>query len=266
MLDYTLLPALTITHEMTTVCSVATDTPAFSCDASPETILHASRLDFAYADRLVLKHIDLDVGKGDVVGLIGPNGGGKTTLIRLLLGLIIPTRGELLVAGRSPARACADRLIGYLPQRPELNTAMPLSGQQFLHLSSGTPKAREFIAPLTQAIGISDLMDMPLGRLSSGQLQRLLIARALVNSPAVLIMDEPTTGIDVASRHQFIQLLQQLREQLGLTIIMSTHDLQVAHALCDVIACLNVTLHVHHRKRGEAIPLDETTCSLLPGV
>jgi zinc transport system ATP-binding protein len=233
--------------------------------ANGPCIAEVRRLDFAYADRLVLKHIDLGIPADSTLGLIGPNGGGKTTLIRLLAGLLVPTRGEILIQGMAPVQARGQGALGYLPQRPELNTRIPVSAAQFLHLAARSPEAHAHVEPLAASLGLEDLLAKPLAELSGGQLQRLLIARAVVNRPALLILDEPTTGIDVASRHRFIELLQKLRQQMKLTVVLSTHDLQVVRALCDDIACLNLTCHLHHRKPGEEIPLDETTCSLLPG-
>jgi zinc transport system ATP-binding protein len=230
-----------------------------------DPILQVERLDFAYADRLVLKHIDLVMARGSTLGLIGPNGGGKTTLLRLMINQLQPTRGAIRVAGQSPCNAIhAGDVIGYVPQRTEVNTAIPLSAEQFLTLFSTTGRG-DRIAYLLSAIGLGDLARQPIGLLSGGQLQRLMIARALVNSPQLLVLDEPTTGIDVASRNAFIALMENLRQEMKLSIMISSHDLHTLRVLCDDVACLNLTLHLHHRSPGDEIPLDETTCSFRPG-
>lgn len=227
----------------------------------PEPILQIERLDFAYADRLVLKRIDLVTAPGSTLGLIGPNGGGKTTLLRLIVGELRPTRGTIQVACQAPCEAIgAANVIGYVSQRPEINTAVPLSAAQFLEISCTAGRC-ERTAFLLDAVGLSDLAKQPLGLLSGGQLQRLMIARALVNAPKLLVLDEPTTGIDVASRNAFIALVENLRREMKLSVIISSHDLHTLHALCDDVACLNLTLHLHHRTPGDQIPLDETTCS-----
>lgn len=205
-------------------------------------IVQISRLDFAYADRLVLKHVDLELPCGQTLGLMGPNGGGKSTLLRLIVGLLQPTRGQVLVNNLPPCQAArCGHVIGYVPQRPLLNTQLPLSPRQILALSCTTPSQ---IPLLLDAVGLADLANEPIATLSAGQMQRLLIARALVNSPSLLVLDEPTTGIDATARRQFISLMQNLRQQLGLSIIMSTHDHEVMDALCHGVANLNLTLEI----------------------
>jgi zinc transport system ATP-binding protein len=187
-------------------------------------------VDFAYSQRLVLKHIDLSVRAGSSVGLVGPNGGGKTTLIRLLVGLLRPTRGEISIAGMDVASATrAGDVIGYLPQKCEVNAQMPLSARQLLHLCAGNTVDRERTQWLLEQVGLADLAEEPIGLLSGGQFQRLLIARALVRSPQILLLDEPTTGIDATSRQQFVALLRELKARLKLTLIMSSHDLHTVH-------------------------------------
>lgn len=221
-------------------------------------------VDFAYSQRLVLKHINMEVATGMTVGLVGPNGGGKTTLMRLLTGLLRPTRGSISLAGMDAQEACrAGNVIGYLPQKCEVNTRMPLSSRQLLRLCCDGSPHHDRIDWLLESVGLADLANEPMSALSGGQFQRLLIARALVRSPAVLLLDEPTTGIDAASREQFVTLLRDLRSRLKLTLIMSSHDLHTVHELCDDIACINVTLHLHRRPLRES-ETAEHICSLVP--
>ena len=224
---------------------------------TPHPLIEISDLNFTYPGQAqpVLHGIDLRVEPGKTLGLIGPNGGGKTTLIRLLLGLLRPTRGSLRIAGQEPARAVRrGDVIGYLPQNPPAQTTFPLSVRQAvrLGLAGKTGMLRGYSAPdlafvdgLLERVGVAELADKPIGRLSGGQLQRVLIARALAPRPRLLLLDEPTTGIDPAGQRQFIEFLQQLKSELDLTVVFVSHDLRAVSAISDRIACLNQTLHYH---------------------
>ena len=221
-----------------------------------DPIIDLQDLDFAYRDALVLKDVSLRVEAGTTLGLIGPNGGGKTTLIRLLLGLIEPTRGSVRVAGLPPRDAVRrGDIIGYLPQNPANPDArFPISVRQVarLGLVGKTGMLRgyrrddlKFVDELLGMVGISDLADAPLATLSGGQLQRVLIARALAPRPKILLLDEPTTGIDRIGQQQFLQSIDQLKRRLGLTVVFVSHDLRAVTAISDRIACLQVRLHYH---------------------
>src|SRR3954447_18990615 len=227
-----------------------------------DPILEISHVDFTYprsAGGLVLKHIDLRVDPGSTLGIIGPNGAGKSTLVKLLLGLLKPTRGTIMVAGLSPQQAVRrGDVIGYLPQnaRPMDGGAInvPLTVRQLARLGLAGKTgmfhsyARAdliFVDHLLDRIGIAGLADQSVGELSGGQMQRALIARALAPRPRVLVLDEPTTGIDRSGQEQFIASVQDLKSELGLTMILVSHDLRAVTAIADRIACLNVTLHYH---------------------
>ena len=210
---------------------------------SYDSLLRVCNVNFAYSDHLVLKNITFDLNRGSTLGIIGPNGGGKTTLIRLLVGLLQPTRGTIEIAGMSVAHATrCGNIIGYLPQRLELNREMPLSARQLIALCEDGSFPAGHHEDLLDCVGMKDIADQPIGALSGGQFQRLLIARALACSPQLLLLDEPTTGIDAESRKQFVALLQRLKRQLQLTIIMSSHDLQSVHELSDEVASVNLTM------------------------
>jgi zinc transport system ATP-binding protein len=226
-------------------------------DLVTEPIANIQQLDFAYpgAGGLVLKQIDLRVEPGTTLGLIGPNGGGKTTLIRLLLGLERPTRGSIAIAGLDPQRAIRrGDLLGYLPQNPQLPANFPLSVRQLvrLGLAGKTGMLRSyamddliFADSLIDRIGLAEIAGEPVGQLSGGQLQRVLIARALAPRPQILLLDEPTTGIDRSGQQHFIEFLQTLKRDLNLTVVFVSHDLRAVTSIADRIACLNVTLHYH---------------------
>lgn len=218
-------------------------------------LVQIEQLDFAYRQNLVLKHIDLSIEQGSTLGLIGPNGGGKTTLIRLLLGLLRPARGQIRIAGLSPGEAVKrGDCIGYLPQNPSVSENLPLSAAQVVRLGlagktglfhSHAAEDLAFVEHLLEQTGVKDFADQPVGQLSGGQLQRVLIARALAPRPKLLLLDEPTTGIDRAGQEQFIQFLLELKQRLDLTLVFVSHDLQTVSRISDRIACLNLTLHYH---------------------
>jgi zinc transport system ATP-binding protein len=233
-----------------------------NADSSADLMVDVRQLDFAYTDRLVLKHIDLQIPTGAATGLAGPNGGGKTTLLYLLLGLLRPSRGTIAVAGMSPLAAARNgRVFGYVPQSSQTNHRMPLSVRQVLALAEPQHPHKSHVNRLLELVGLIDLADTPIGELSGGQLQRMLIARALIPEPRLLVLDEPTTGIDITSRRQFIELILALRQERQLTLLIASHDLHVLQELCEDIACLNLTMHVHRRRMGEPMPPDEVICS-----
>ena len=218
-------------------------------------IVEIQHVDFAYRDQLVLKHLDLNIDRRSTLGLIGPNGAGKTTLVQLLLGLLAPTRGTIRIDGRNPRDAIRQGdVIGYLPQRPGVPVGFPINVRQLvrLGLAGKTGMLRSmskadlaFVDELLQRVGIEELADTPVGSLSGGQLQRALIARALAPKPKLLLLDEPTTGIDRAGQQRFIESIAQLKQSMDLTIVIVSHDLRAVSAMSDRIACLNVTLHYH---------------------
>jgi zinc transport system ATP-binding protein len=223
-------------------------------------IIDIVQLDYRYAEAarsapLALKQINLQVDRGTTVGLIGPNGGGKTTLVKLLIGLLTPTQGSIRIDGMAPAQAVRrGDVIGYLPQSAARPERFPLNVRQAVLLGlagktgfmrSASPADVEFADHLLERVGVADLAKKPIGQLSGGQLQRVLIARALVPRPKILLLDEPTTGVDRLNQAKFIEFLQSLQQELGLTVMIVTHDLRAVSAIADRIACLNSTLHYH---------------------
>lgn len=219
------------------------------------TAIEIEQLDFAYGGQPALENICLSVARGTTLGLIGPNGGGKTTLIRLLLGLLRPAKGTIQIGGLPPDQAVRrGDVIGYLPQNPQAPGTLPLTARQVVRLGLAgktgllrrhAPDDLEFADSLLERVGVADLADWPVAQLSGGQLQRVLIARALAPRPMLLLLDEPTTGIDRPGQQRFIEFLQSLKERMQLTIVFVSHDLRAVSAISDRIACLNVTLHYH---------------------
>ena len=207
----------------------------------------------------VLEGVSLTVDEGQRLGVLGPNGGGKSTLLKLTLGLLEGNTGTIRVFGLTPRDAARQGLIGYVPQKSGAETAFPLTVAQVVGMSAtlsnppwrGTsPEQRESIAKALDVVGAASLATAHVGSLSGGQFQRVMIARALAGKPRLLLMDEPTVGIDVSGQQQFAELLTRLHDELRLTVIVVSHDIRTVAAGCDRIACLSRTLHSHVSPEG----------------
>lgn len=208
---------------------------------------------------LAVEHVTMHIPEGIRLGIVGPNGGGKSTLLKLILGLLKPSEGKITVFGRKPGRACSECLVGYVPQRHDFEIRFPVSVQQVVHqgLLGRTGMLRRFSAAdradadkAMQEVGIAHLADRPVGDLSGGQQQRVFLARALAARPKLLVLDEPTVGIDEAGQAQFAQLMDTLHKAYGLTVLIVSHDLRAIVAGCDQVACLNRRLHFHAAPSG----------------
>jgi zinc transport system ATP-binding protein len=220
---------------------------------------------FSYAPRddgqalPALQNITLAVRQGERLGILGPNGGGKSTLLKLTLGLLQGYVGAIRIFGLSPEEARRRRLIGYVPQRIEAELAFPLSVRQVVQMSAALgcsgwfPLPRQVRSEVDRAlelVGAASLAERPVGKLSGGQLQRVMIARALACRPRLLLLDEPTVGIDVAGQQRFADLLRTLHAELGLTTMVVSHDIRTIAAGSDRVACLSRTLHSHVAPEG----------------
>jgi zinc transport system ATP-binding protein len=230
------------------------DLPNCGCDTGVVCLKHVS---FKRGERAVLDDITFCIDEGVFLGLIGPNGGGKTTLLKLILGSLPLQEGRIEVFGMLPHELGRDRwLVGYVPQKHEVDKNFPASALDVV-LMGATGKAgllrrvprstRVRAADLLQRVGVADLRDRPIGRMSGGQQQRTFIARALVGEPRLLILDEPTSGLDSAGQLQFLHMLRNLQRELRLTVIMVSHDVGQLSVYSDQIACLNRRLHWHDR-------------------
>ncbi len=256
----------------------ATDTASAGGSApvgAPDIVVQVSDVSFAWVDeQWVLDGVDLNVERGTFLGIVGPNGGGKTTLVRLITAELLPTRGHVLVFGEEAAHLGSRRsLIGYLPQRVVIPADFPVTalevvmmgGYSKLGLFRRVPRSLRDKAMANLAkVGMERYAARPIGKLSAGQQQRVLIARALVNEPELLLLDEPTVGVDTGGQASFFALLQSLGRDMGLTIIMVTHDLvQIGH-YADRLACLNRRVHWHQRadQVGEEEIRDALSCEL----
>ncbi len=199
-----------------------------------------------------LHEINLTVSAGDFIAIIGPNGGGKTTLLKLMLGLIKPSRGTVKVNGVDP-RAYASN-IGYVPQHIDNNLSFPATALDVVLMGidrknqsrfrfSETKENIEIARNALEKLRMGSLADRKIRSLSGGERQRVLIARALASKPELLILDEPTASIDTKGQTEFYELLQVLNEEL--TIIMVSHDLMVVSSYVKSVVCLNRSMHYH---------------------
>jgi zinc transport system ATP-binding protein len=189
---------------------------------------------FAYrAGVRVLEDVSLGVRPGEFVAVAGPNGGGKTTLLRLVLGLEQPASGEVRVFGEAPGRAVREHRIGYLPQRAQLTGEAPVTVRELV--SAGRLAAtgvwgplrrrdREAVRAAIERVGLGGRLDASLRTLSGGMQQRAFIAKALASEPVLLALDEPTTGVDAESQESLAGLLRELRDELGVTILYVSHE------------------------------------------
>jgi zinc transport system ATP-binding protein len=233
---------------------------------APAPAIEIRGLSFTYPARVLrddpvhaLTDITLTVPAGTRLGILGPNGGGKSTLVKVILGLLEPSQGTVRVLGMEPAEARRRALVGYLPQRIGAETDWPVSVRQAvaMPLAARTSplkirdRAAESAADRALAlVGMTPLADRPIGALSGGQLQRAMIARAIAPNPRLLVLDEPTVGVDAAGQQRFADLINTLHAELGITIITVSHDLRAIAAGSDRVACLHRGLHFHDAPSG----------------
>lgn len=211
-------------------------------------------LSAGYNDEMVLKDINLTVEPDDFIGLIGPNGGGKTTLFKVILGLLKPKYGTIEVMGMAPEKG--RRFIGYVPQFTFYDSDFPIRVRDVVRMGRLGPKHLfkpytaeddRVVAECLERVHLSEKQNMPLRELSGGQRQRVYIARALASEPELLLLDEPTISVDAEASAQIYELLHEINLQ-GVTILLISHDLNVISSYVKTIGCLNRSLHYHGEK------------------
>lgn len=228
-----------------------------------------SDLCFSYSGKEVLHGVDLVVDEGDFVAVVGPNGGGKTTLLKLIIGLLKPTRGTVTLKGRKPGTKGIE--IGYVPQQIDHNLSFPATALDVVIMGKHVPESRRFFKRSGQdrddalqaleKMSIAEFANRKISDLSGGQRQRVLIARALVTEPELLVLDEPTASIDSRGQNDFYRLLQELNRDL--TILMVSHDLPAVSTFAKSVACVNKRLHYHQAFESSGALLDAVyACSV----
>jgi zinc transport system ATP-binding protein len=227
--------------------------------SNPAVSIRSVTLRYPGAEQAALSDVSLDVMAGEKLGILGPNGGGKSTLVKLVLGLLTPGEGTIAIWGMSPREARREGIVGYVPQRVEAELGFPLSGRDVVTMAAGvrlgwwqraSVVCRDMVEAALGTVNAQGFADQPVGTLSGGQFQRVMIARAIVTQPKVLVLDEPTVGIDVAGQKQFAELIERLSRELKMTLLVVSHDLRTIASGCDRVACLSRTLHSHGAPEG----------------
>ncbi len=211
-------------------------------------------LSVQYGETPALAGVSLNADEGEYLGIIGPNGGGKTTLLKAILGLVSPTTGQIDVYGRKPGKT--GKLIGYVPQITEFDKSFPITAKQVVLTGRLNPVFSLFhkyersdiekVDELLNRVGIYKLKDRMISELSGGEFQKMLITRALAVEPKLLLLDEPTASVDASSREQIFSLLNDLN--YSMTIILVTHDLLAVSSHVKSLACINGRLVYHGDK------------------
>ena len=205
-----------------------------------------SNLTVKYSEIIALDDVSFVIKQGDFLGIIGPNGAGKSTLFDSMLGLNTTYTGTIKFFDEDIKKSKTyQKEIGYVPQRPEFENNFPATVSDVVRMALKKKSDENKIDEVLQRLWIHELRNRRIGELSGGQLQRVFIAKALVNDPKILILDEPITGVDQQNIDLFFSILKELNSKHGITIIWSSHDLDAVNKLANHVACLNRTLFFH---------------------
>lgn len=203
--------------------------PELSDRTRDMSLIEARDVTVRLSGATILSHVSLTIRPGEIVTIVGPNGSGKSTLLKTLLGAVTPTQGQVI--------AQPGLRVGYVPQKLHIDPTLPLPVLRFLSLPKAVPKTLALKA--LERTGVAALADRQVADLSGGQMQRVLLARAILNDPQVLVLDEATQGLDQSGSAAFYRLIEDLRGDLGCAVLMVSHELHVVMAASDRVICLN---------------------------
>ncbi|MDO8499272.1 MAG: metal ABC transporter ATP-binding protein [bacterium] len=230
-----------------------------------KNIIEIKNISFTYGQTPVLKDISFTIHEGDYLSIVGPNGSGKTTLLKVMLGLLQPSAGEIRMFGEPLSRFKAWSKLGYVPQKAiGFDPLFPATVYEVVAMGRYGRKGlwrrmnshdHDLIKQSLSQVEMLEHKDRLIGELSGGQQQRVFIARALAGEPQVIFLDEPTVGVDVQTQEQFYALLKRLNQELGLTLILVSHDIDVVVSEVTELACINQTL-IYHGEPKEFIQSD----------
>ncbi|MGY0693290.1 metal ABC transporter ATP-binding protein [Virgibacillus sp. FSP13] len=220
-----------------------------------KSVIAMKNIHYTYDKQEALDHINFELPQGAFMGLVGPNGGGKSTLIKLILGLIRPNTGSISLFGKPIEKFHDWDRIGFVSQKSNsFNKGFPATVFEVVsmgltakigYLKFFKKHHKEKIVQAINQVGMGDYVHQNIGDLSGGQQQRIFIARSLVNDPELLILDEPTVGVDAENVKRFYEILHQLNQEQGITLLLVTHDTGIMTEYATDIVCLNKTLHFH---------------------
>jgi len=196
-----------------------------------ELLLKIDDLSLAIEGNQILDNINLEIPKAKIITIIGPNGSGKTTLARSILNLIKPNKGSIWFK--------PNLKIGYMPQKVSLNPNLPLTVIDFLKLEVNRKMSKDLLHDIINEVGITKILSHPLQKISGGEMQRTLMARALLKQPELLILDEPAQGVDINGQIEFYKLIEKLRLEREITSLIISHDLHMVMKNTDYVICLN---------------------------
>jgi len=214
-----------------------------------KNIVEIKNVYFSYGEEVILNNINLEVNQGDYLGVIGPNGAGKTTLLKLMLGLIQPSRGEIKLFGEDVKRFKDWPKIGYVSQKAtQIDASFPMTVNGVVSMGRYAKKGlfrfldhgdKEKVNRALKEVEMENYQNRLIGDLSGGQQQRVFLARALAGEPEVIVLDEPTSGVDIKAQEQFYTLLRKLNQEKHLTLILVSHDLDTVEREASELICLN---------------------------
>lgn len=199
-------------------------------------LCEVKKVSHSFDGRTVLKDISFSLDYGEILGIIGPNGGGKSTLLKIIAGAITKESGEIILSNPSP--------ITYIPQTKDLNVTLPVTTSEFITFEDGPHELSEVL----KLIGLDEKGDYLLSHLSGGERQRALLGKALRKDPTLLLLDEPTTGLDMSGQDQLFSILKKIRANKKCGIILIDHNIRELLAICDKILCLNKSFHWHSKR------------------
>jgi zinc transport system ATP-binding protein len=215
-----------------------------------QEVVRIDKLSHSYETVLSLDNVSFTVDQGDFLGMIGPNGAGKTTLFQCMVGLINDYQGQVKIFGQDIRKSKKLlQKIGYVPQRKFIDEGFPVTVKEIVSLGAIGKKPLSRIEAAIKTVGLLEEKNSRIGNLSAGQQQRVIIAKALVNDPLLLILDEPTTGIDVETQNKFYALLTDLNRERKITIVWSSHDMNAVEKFANKVACIDKKMFFH----GDAI-------------
>ncbi len=213
------------------------------------SLVSVQSVSYKYNSESVLENVSFDIEEGDFLGIIGPNGAGKTTLFHCMLGLLNSYSGKITILNHNIKKYKKIlKKIGYIPQKKSIDQKFPLTVEELVSLSLPRNTSKTIVLEILKQVRLYTLKDRTIGQLSGGQQQRVLIAKALVNNPIILMLDEPTNELDPKSQNDFYSLLKELNEKNKITIIWSSHDMDAVNKYANKVSCINKRMFFHGDK------------------